>query len=315
MRSSRAWRDTIRKRNESYDAVRRCETDDYARAKSRQSERSAAGRWRSKWPNLEEVPRHSCTTAWGLEHEARRAKSTTRALGVPPAQWTCGPVVRERAHERARQTTRTENKVQRILFEVLPEVRLVVCGQRPRPSTANHEKDHRNRSRNDEQRAWPSSRAGEPDRDPQPGRRAHHSVDGVVERRRDEVIVGVAVQAPDGHQPDPHGVRSQAPYRPVKFGSDVERIQLPIADAPVRSDATHQNGDAWVRVGDDKDSARPKKCPRDILEQNATESPRTTSVSRSTRPSLRCPAYFDDVQRQATKDAGKIAGLDDPRRS
>ena len=34
-----------------------------------------------------------------------------------------------------------------------------------------------------------------------------------------------------------------------------------------------------------------------------------TSVRRSRRPST-VPAYFNDSQRQATKDAGKIAGLD-----
>ena len=38
--------------------------------------------------------------------------------------------------------------------------------------------------------------------------------------------------------------------------------------------------------------------------------PRPTWARPSPRPSSPCPAYFNDTQRQATKDAGRIAGLD-----
>ena len=66
------------------------------------------------------------------------------------------------------------------------------------------------------------------------------------------------------------------------------------------------NGDAWVEV-DDKKLAPPqisaevlkkmKKTAEDILGEEVSEAVIT------------CPAYFNDSQRQATKDAGRIAGL------
>ena len=67
------------------------------------------------------------------------------------------------------------------------------------------------------------------------------------------------------------------------------------------------NGDAWVKV-DDKKLAPPqisaevlkklKKTAEDYLGHEVTEAVITV------------PAYFNDSQRQATKDAGKIAGLE-----
>ena len=67
------------------------------------------------------------------------------------------------------------------------------------------------------------------------------------------------------------------------------------------------NGDAWVRVKD-QDKAPPqisaevlrkmKKTAEDYLGEEVTEAVITV------------PAYFNDSQRQATKDAGRIAGLE-----
>ena len=66
------------------------------------------------------------------------------------------------------------------------------------------------------------------------------------------------------------------------------------------------NGDAWVEVNGDKMSApqisaqilmKMKKTAEDYLGEAVTEAVVTV------------PAYFNDSQRQATKDAGKIAGL------
>ena len=42
-----------------------------------------------------------------------------------------------------------------------------------------------------------------------------------------------------------------------------------------------------------------------VLEHDEGRSPRATSASRSTEAVITVPAYFDDAQRQATKDAGK----------
>nr|WP_320136678.1 molecular chaperone DnaK [uncultured Amphritea sp.] len=66
------------------------------------------------------------------------------------------------------------------------------------------------------------------------------------------------------------------------------------------------NGDAWVQVNDKKMAApqvsaeilkKMKKTAEDFLGEEVTEAVITV------------PAYFNDSQRQATKDAGKIAGL------
>ncbi|MEO8999837.1 MAG: molecular chaperone DnaK [Rhodanobacter sp.] len=70
----------------------------------------------------------------------------------------------------------------------------------------------------------------------------------------------------------------------------------------------HDNGDAWVQTSDGKTMApqeiaakilmKMKKTAEDYLGEPVTEAVITV------------PAYFNDSQRQATKDAGKIAGLD-----
>lgn len=68
-----------------------------------------------------------------------------------------------------------------------------------------------------------------------------------------------------------------------------------------------ENGDAWVKVKDDRLAppqisaqvlGKMKKTAEDFLGEEVKEAVITV------------PAYFNDSQRQATKDAGKIAGLD-----
>ena len=67
-----------------------------------------------------------------------------------------------------------------------------------------------------------------------------------------------------------------------------------------------ENGDAWIRIGEKHCSpeeisaivlARMKEIAADFLGEPVTDAVITI------------PAYFNDAQRQATKDAGKIAGL------
>ncbi len=70
----------------------------------------------------------------------------------------------------------------------------------------------------------------------------------------------------------------------------------------------HDNGDAWLETSDGKKMApqeisakvlmKMKKTAEDFLGEPVTEAVITV------------PAYFNDSQRQATKDAGKIAGLE-----
>ena len=87
-------------------------------------------------------------------------------------------------------------------------------------------------------------------------------------------------------------------------------------DAEVKKDldlvpygiVAHENGDAWVATSDGKKMAPPevsakvlmkmKKTAEDYLGEEVTEAVITV------------PAYFNDSQRQATKDAGRIAGLE-----
>jgi molecular chaperone DnaK len=67
------------------------------------------------------------------------------------------------------------------------------------------------------------------------------------------------------------------------------------------------NGDAWVRVNDDKFS--PSQISAFIL-QKMKETAESYLGEPVTQAVITVPAYFNDSQRQATKDAGKIAGLE-----
>jgi len=89
-----------------------------------------------------------------------------------------------------------------------------------------------------------------------------------------------------------------------RFEDDV--VQKDIKMVPYKI-VKADNGDAWVEVNGDKKAApqisaevlkKMKKTAEDYLGESVTEAVITV------------PAYFNDSQRQATKDAGKIAGLD-----
>jgi molecular chaperone DnaK len=67
------------------------------------------------------------------------------------------------------------------------------------------------------------------------------------------------------------------------------------------------NGDAWVEVKGEKYS--PAQISAVIL-QKMKETAESYLGEKVTQAVITVPAYFNDAQRQATKDAGKIAGLD-----
>ncbi|MGY6695683.1 MAG: molecular chaperone DnaK [Roseinatronobacter sp.] len=67
------------------------------------------------------------------------------------------------------------------------------------------------------------------------------------------------------------------------------------------------NGDAWVEARDEKYS--PSQISAFIL-QKMKETAESYLGEKVTQAVITVPAYFNDAQRQATKDAGKIAGLE-----
>ncbi len=68
-----------------------------------------------------------------------------------------------------------------------------------------------------------------------------------------------------------------------------------------------QNGDAWVEVMGKQYS--PPEISAMILQKMRTDAEAYLG-ERITQAVITVPAYFNDAQRQATKDAGRIAGLD-----
>ena len=67
------------------------------------------------------------------------------------------------------------------------------------------------------------------------------------------------------------------------------------------------NGDAWVEADNNKYS--PSQISAFIL-QKMKETAEKYLGEKVTEAVITVPAYFNDAQRQATKDAGKIAGLE-----
>ncbi|WP_206860724.1 molecular chaperone DnaK [Lysobacter changpingensis] len=70
----------------------------------------------------------------------------------------------------------------------------------------------------------------------------------------------------------------------------------------------HENGDAWVETSEGK-----KMAPQQISAEVLAKMKKTAEAylgETVTEAVITVPAYFNDSQRQATKDAGKIAGLD-----
>ena len=68
-----------------------------------------------------------------------------------------------------------------------------------------------------------------------------------------------------------------------------------------------KNGDAWVEAGGDKRS--PAEISAMVL-QKMKETAEAYLGEKVEKAVITVPAYFNDAQRQATKDAGKISGLE-----
>ena len=125
----------------------------------------------------------------------------------------------------------------------------------------------------------------------------------VVAFANDEVLVGQSAKRQAVTNPTN---TINAVKRLIGRRFDDEEVQKDISMVPYKI-IKADNGDAWVEA-DGKKMASPevsarilqkmKKTAEDYLGEEVTEAVITV------------PAYFNDSQRQATKDAGKIAGLD-----
>ncbi len=87
---------------------------------------------------------------------------------------------------------------------------------------------------------------------------------------------------------------------------DDDKINKEIQTAPY-SIVKADNGDAWVEVNDKKYA--PSQISAYIL-QKMKETAEKHVGGKVEKAVITVPAYFNDAQRQATKDAGKIAGLE-----
>src|SRR4029079_15540896 len=89
------------------------------------------------------------------------------------------------------------------------------------------------------------------------------------------------------------------------MGRKFDEVQSEASRVPYKV-VRAQNGDAWVEARDKKDS--PPEISAMVLQKlkQAAEAYLGEPVSDAV---ITVPAYFNDAQRQATKDAGKIAGL------
>jgi molecular chaperone DnaK len=88
-----------------------------------------------------------------------------------------------------------------------------------------------------------------------------------------------------------------------RFKDDV--VQKDISMVPYKI-VEHDNGDAWVEVKDNKLS--PPQISAEVLKKMKKTAEEYLGEA-VTEAVVTVPAYFNDSQRQATKDAGKIAGL------
>ena len=134
-------------------------------------------------------------------------------------------------------------------------------------------------------------------------RRAHDAFGRRVHGRRRDPRRR-AGQAAGGHQREEHDLRGEAPDRPQASRKRKSRRTSSLMPYKI---VKADNGDAWVEVRGKKIAPQQvsaeilrkmKKTAEDYLGEEVTEAVITV------------PAYFNDSQRQATKDAGRIAGLD-----
>ncbi len=133
----------------------------------------------------------------------------------------------------------------------------------------------------------------------------------------DRTTPSIVAYTKDGEVLVGASAKRQAVTNPKNTFYAVKRlIGRKFTDAEVKKDldlvpyaiVEHENGDAWVATADGR-----KLAPQEISAKVLEKMKKTAEAflgETVTEAVITVPAYFNDSQRQATKDAGKIAGLD-----
>jgi molecular chaperone DnaK len=90
------------------------------------------------------------------------------------------------------------------------------------------------------------------------------------------------------------------------MGRKFNEVQEEIKMVPYHIEPA-DNGDVRIKIHQDKQSAPPEVAA--LVLRKLKEAAEAHLGEKVTRAVITVPAYFNDAQRQATKDAGKIAGL------
>ncbi|GAB6197536.1 molecular chaperone DnaK [Lysobacter xanthus] len=133
----------------------------------------------------------------------------------------------------------------------------------------------------------------------------------------DRTTPSIIAYTKDGEVLAGASAKRQAVTNPKNTFYAVKRlIGRKFTDAEVQKDiglvpykiAQHENGDAWVETADGR-----KMAPQQISAEVLAKMKKTAEAylgETVTEAVITVPAYFNDSQRQATKDAGRIAGLE-----
>ena len=119
----------------------------------------------------------------------------------------------------------------------------------------------------------------------------------------DEILVGAAAKRQAVTNPKKTIYASK---RLIGRKFDEKEVQKDIGLMPFEI-IKNKNGDAWIKVGD-QELAPPQISAEVLIKMKKTAE--DYLGYEVTQAFITVPAYFNDAQRQATKDAGKIAGLE-----
>lgn len=135
----------------------------------------------------------------------------------------------------------------------------------------------------------------------------------ITNREGNRLTPSVVAFTKDGERLVGQIARRQAVTNPEKTVYSIKRfmgrryaeVKEEITMVPYKVVA--KNNDAWVRI-DDKEYAPPEVSA--LVLQKLKEAAEDYLGEKVMEAVITVPAYFNDSQRQATKDAGRIAGLD-----